>query len=123
MWDLPGHPQEPLIDALDTMGLERGRSRGHQDTEIDMLTDLFDASNLDGIASRPIEIQVTFKNFDDYWTSQTQLANRFVRAVRALSANQLARLKASLQEQLSTDGDDRIAYMARAAAVKGRVPE
>ncbi len=123
VWDRPGHPQEPLIDALDTMGLERGRLRGHQDAEIDMLTDLFDASNLDGIASCPIEIQVTFKDFDDYWTSQTQLANRFVRAVRAMAANQLEQLKASLREQLSTDGDDRIAYMARASAVKGRVPE
>ena len=37
--------------------------------------------------------------------------------------HQLAQLKASLLEQLSTDGDDRIAYMARAAAVKGQVPE
>ena len=105
------------------MGLQRGRSRGHQDSEIDMLTDLFDASNLDGIASRSIEIQITFEDFDDFWASQTQLANRPVRAVQAMSANQVEQLKASLREQLSTDGDGRIAYMARAAAVKGQVPE
>lgn len=123
VWDRPGRPQEPLIDALDAMGLGRGRSRGHQDSEIDMLTDLFDASKLDSIASRPIEIQVTFEDFDDFWASQTQLANRFVRAVRAMPENQVEQLKASLREQLSTDGDDRIAYMARASAVKGRVPE
>ena len=123
VWDRPGHPQEPLIDALDTLGLERGRSRGHQNSEIDMLTDLLGASILDEIASRPIEIEVTFKDFSDYWTSQTQLANRFVRAVWAMSANQLEQLKASLQEELSTDGDDRIAYIARAVAVKGQVPE
>lgn len=123
VWDRPGHPQEPLRDALDAMGLERGRSRGHQGSEIDMLTDLFDASNLDGIASRSIEIQVSFEDFDDYWASQTQWANRPVRAVRAMPENQVKQLKASLREQLSTGGDDRIVYMARASAVKGRVPE
>ena len=50
-------------------------------------------SGLDGIASRTIEIQPTFKDFDDYWASQTLLANRFVRAIRSMSKTDVERLK------------------------------
>ncbi len=125
VWDGPdrGHPQQPLIDALETLGVELSRLPGDQDRPIGALRNLFDASGLENVTSRSIEIQLTFKDFDEFWTAQTALANRSVQAIRNMSETDVERLKASLRDRLPTDGDGRIVYMARANAVKGRVSE
>jgi SAM-dependent methyltransferase len=125
MWDLPGKAttQQPMIDALEGMGIERHRPPAHQDSRIDLLNGLFDAGELKDVASRSIEIQATFKDFDEYWASQTALTNNIVRPIRDMSPIDVARLKDSLRERLPTDQEGHIAYMARANAVKGRVPE
>ncbi len=120
-WNRPGHPHEPLFGALEAMDVEPSRSGGQRD-RLDILGDLFEASGLDGIASHMIEIQPTFNDFDDYWASQTLLANRYVRAIRKMSKTDVDRLKASLRERLA-DEDGRIVYTARAVAIKGQVPE
>ena len=77
MWDLPGRAttQQPMIDALEGMGVELRRPPAHQDSRIDVLSGLFDAGGLKDVASRSIEIQATFKDFDEYWASQTGLTN------------------------------------------------
>ena len=124
VWDGPdsGHPHQPLIDTLKEMGIELGSMPGDQDRSIGALGNLFDASGLEDVTSRSIEIPQTFNNFDQYWTAQTGLANRSVRAIRNLSETDLDRFQASLRERLPTDADGRIAFSARANAVKGRVP-
>ena len=116
-----GHPQQPLSDALESMGVEPRRTPGDQVRPIGALMDLFDASGLEDIDGRSIEFQLTFKDFDDYWTSQTAEARK--RSFRNLSDADVERLKDSLRNTLSTDADGGIAYMARANAVKGHVPK
>lgn len=125
VWDGPdsGHPQQPLFDALNEMGVELGGMPGDQDRPIGALRNLFDASGLEDVTSRSIEIQQTFKDFDEFWTAQTALGNRSVQAIRKMSDSDLDRFKALLRERLPTDNGSRIAYTARANAVKGRVPE
>ncbi len=84
------------------------------------LIDLFDASGLEDIDSRAIEFQLTFKDFDDYWTTQT--AEERTRSFPNLTDTDVERLKASLRNSLPTDDAGGIAYTAWANAVKGRVP-
>ena len=124
VWDGPdkGHPHQPLIDGLKEMGIELSRMPGDQDRPIGALRNLFDGSGLEEVTSRSIEIQQTFKDFDEFWTAQTGIANRSVQAIRKLSETDLDQFKTSLRERLPTDADGRIAYTARANAVKGRVP-
>jgi hypothetical protein len=50
------------------------------------------------------------------------LANTVVQAVRKMSEPDIVRLKAYLRQHLPTDRNGRIAYPARANAVKGLVP-
>ncbi len=123
VWPGPdeGHPLQPLNDALKQMGVEPRRTPGDQVRPIGALIDLFVASGLEDIDGRSIEIQLTFKDFDDYWTSQTAEARK--RSLRNLTDTDVERLKSSLRNTLPTDADGGIAYMARANAVNGRVPE
>jgi ubiquinone/menaquinone biosynthesis C-methylase UbiE len=123
-WDGPGnaYTQQPLIDALETMGIKRVPSGpGYEDSRIDRLRNLFLAAGLDAVTTRSIEIQLTFKNFEEYWASETSLTNPIVRPIRDMSDADVERLKALLRNRLPIDGHGRIAYGARANAVKGRV--
>lgn len=123
VWDGPdkGHPQQPLLDALKTMGVELSRLPGDQDRPIGALRNLFNASGLGNVTGRSIEIQLAFRDFDEFWTAQTGIANRSVQAIRKMTETDVERLKASLRDRLPTDGDGCITYMARANAVKGQL--
>jgi ubiquinone/menaquinone biosynthesis C-methylase UbiE len=124
VWDGPdkGHPQQPLFDTLKAIVGELKRGPGNQARPIGALKDLFDESGLEDVTSRSIEIQLRFKDLDEFWVAQTALASRAVQAIRNLSELDLERFKASLRERLPTDADGCIAYTAQANALKGRVP-
>ena len=125
VWDGPdsGHPQQPLFDTLKEMGIELGHMPGDEDRPIGALRNLFEASGLKDVNARSIEIQQTFKNFEEFWTAQTALGSRFVQAIRNMSQSDLDRFKLSLRERLPADDGLRIVYTARANAIKGRVPD
>lgn len=111
------HPKQPLTDALESIGVSRPRRSGKQTRTVTALTELFDASGLEDIHGKSIQMQLTFKDFDDYWTSQTAASNL------DMSDAVVARLKGLLRERLPTNENGQISYMARANAVRGRVPD
>jgi len=125
VWDGPdsGHPQQPLFDALKAMGRELKRGPGNQARSIGELRNLFDAAGLEAVTSRSIEIQLTFKNFDQFWAAQTALISRTVQAIRSMSEFDLSRFKVLLRELLPTETNGYIGYTARANAIKGQVPK
>jgi ubiquinone/menaquinone biosynthesis C-methylase UbiE len=124
VWDGPdsGHPQQPLIDSLRDMGIEFSEMDGDQDRPIAALRTIFEKTGLMDIATRTIEIEQSFADFDEFWTAQNAQRNRFVQAIRNMSPTELNRFKALLLKRLPTDASGRIVYAARANAVKGRVP-
>jgi hypothetical protein len=81
---------------------------------------LFEGAGLNQVATRTIEIEVSYPNFDDYWSAQTGLANPVVQPIRKMSEPDVARLQTYLRKCLPIDRGGRIAYPARANAVKGR---
>lgn len=124
-WDMAGrgYVQQPLVDALEAMGEEFPPSPGAEISRLEGLKELFDAAGLDDVSVCSIDVQPTYSNFDDFWASNTGLGNRYVQRVRQLSEEGVERLKDLLRESLPTDPDGRITHMAKANAVKGRVPE
>jgi hypothetical protein len=74
------------------------------------------------IETRTIEIPVTFSNLDDFWDSNTARAGPIGNTMAKLSAADRERVRSYLREHLPQDETGRIAYQARANAVKGRVP-
>jgi hypothetical protein len=82
----------------------------------------FKSAGLADIATRVIEVDVIYADFETYWAAQTELVNDVVQQIRNMSAAEVERLKADLRATLPKDKNGRIAYKARANAVKGRVP-
>jgi ubiquinone/menaquinone biosynthesis C-methylase UbiE len=124
VWDFlnGGSPQQPLREAIEAMGVAVPPSAGHTNSTRRRLEEIFKAASLDHVATRLIEIEVSYPDFDSYWTSQTALANSVVQHLRAMKDSDVERVKAWLREQVPTDPAGRIAYKARASAAHGSVP-
>jgi ubiquinone/menaquinone biosynthesis C-methylase UbiE len=124
IWHLTGDQgftQWPLIDALQRMGHEVVEVPGRIHSTIPALRSIFEAAGLTSIETRPIDIEVSYADFDDYWSSQTGLPNPAVQLVRKLPAADVERLKDDLRQSLPRR-DGRIVYPASANAIKGTVP-
>ncbi len=70
-----------------------------------------------------IEARLTFRVFEDYWTSQTgTFPHPVAKSVAALSDRDRARLRDMLRATLPTAGDGTITYSSRATAFKAHKP-
>jgi hypothetical protein len=75
------------------------------------------------VETRTFEISVAYSDFDDFWDSNTALAGPVGKAIEKLLPADRDRVRSHLRERLPQDGAGRIAYSARANAVKGIVPK
>jgi ubiquinone/menaquinone biosynthesis C-methylase UbiE len=124
VWDFTkgGSPQQPLREAIEATGVTVVHMRGHENSKREALDRIFNAASLDDVATRMIDIDVSYPDFNSYWTSQTALANTTVQYLRKMTVPEVERIKAQLREHLPKDSSGRITYKARASAAKGRVP-
>ncbi len=123
IWDIPGggHFQQPIREAIKSMGVDVPPNKTDDSTRSEALVDLFQSVGLDGVYGHTIEIQLEFPNFEDYWDSQTGISNATVLHIRAMSDADVERLKALLRTSLPADTFGRISYPARCNAVRGLV--
>jgi len=124
VWDFAsgGSPVQPLRVAVEAAGVIVAPTPGHENSSREQLARIFRSASLDQVATHMIEIEVSYPDFDTYWTSQTALANNIVQYLHKMPAADVERVKAHLCEHLPTDPAGRISYKARASAAKGRVP-
>jgi ubiquinone/menaquinone biosynthesis C-methylase UbiE len=124
VWDFlgKGNTQQPLREAVEAMGIPVLPTPGHVHSRLESLRAIFTEAGLDAVSVRPIEIEISYANFDEYWTAQTGFANTVVQHMRKMSEAQVEELKAHLRKHLPRDKGGRIVYKARANAAKGRVP-
>lgn len=125
MWDFLGNgsPPHPMRDAVEAMGFEVPLFSGHRHSRLESLQDFFAGAGLAEIAMRTIEVQVPYPDFDAFWSVQTGLGNSTTQLIKTMNAAQTEKLKNYLRAHLPTDSSGRIAYPAKANAVKGRVPQ
>jgi len=124
MWDIlgGGFTQQPLRDALATLGHEAPITPGSPNSRMDALQGYFRGAGLGDIATRTIDITVSYSNFDAFWAAETGLPNPAVQAIRKMSGPEVERLKDYLRNNLPSDRKGRIAYPAKANAIRGSVP-
>ena len=124
VWDFlgKGNTQQPLREAVEAMGVLVLPMPGHVHSRLESLQTIFTAAGLDAVSIRPIKIEISYANFDEYWTAQTGFANTVVQHMRKMSEAQVEDLRAHLREHLPRDKSGRIVYKAWANAAKGRVP-
>jgi hypothetical protein len=121
-WDLPGagFPYAVLQAEMREMGIAVPLPPSPDASNIDTMRSFWMDEGLEAVETREISVQRTFANFDDYWT--TILGGPSVGSqLAALSAHDADVIKARLRARLPADAAGRIAYSARANAVKGRV--
>lgn len=122
MWDFVGNgfTQQPLRAAI-AARITVPPNPGAEKATREAMTGFFEAAGFERVETRTIEIEVSYADFDDYWTSQTALPNPAVQMLRKMPEADVALIKDDLRQQL-VGQDGRVKYGARANAVKGRIP-
>jgi hypothetical protein len=116
-----GFPYAALQAQMREMGITVPVPPSPQASRLEVMQDLWGGAGLEAVETRAINVQRTFANFDDYWT--TVLGGPSVGPqLAAMSAEQVSVLKGRMRALLPTDAAGRISYGARAHAVTGRVP-
>ena len=124
VWDFAADmsPSWPFNRALGGLGIEPPQLPGTPESTLEGLQALFADVGFDDIATRAIEVTYAFKDFDTFWRTQTPLMHPVGKLVAAMSEPDRAALKDAVRAQVPAAPDGKIAYAARANAVKGRVP-
>ena len=92
------------------------------ESTLDGLAALFAGAGFHDIATRAIDVTCTFRDFDTFWRTQTPLMHPVGKLVAAMSEADRAALMDAVRAQVPAGPDGKIAYAARANAVRGRVP-
>lgn len=118
VWDLPGGglPADAIWAELAAMGQPVPPPPSAAISRMDALKALW-SSGLDQVETRVIDVERSFTGFDDYWDACMGSAATKA-AVHALSADQVAQVKARARERIAAKGGR---YTARANAARGRV--
>jgi ubiquinone/menaquinone biosynthesis C-methylase UbiE len=122
-WDVPGGvPAAPIQVEMRAMGLKPPLPPSFEISRIDALAALWASTGLDEIETREIVVSRTFADFEDFWATNL-LGASIAAMVAAMPSDEVERLKARVRTTMPTDTEGRITCMARANAVKGRVPK
>lgn len=124
VWDFAAERAagSPLRRGLRHLGVKLPPNPGAEDSRLEALDALFAGAGLKDIATRTIDVTMSFADFGEYWRTQTPTINPVGEAVASLSESDRQRLMDLLRASLPAGPDGRVSYTARANAVKARVP-
>jgi len=124
MWDFPGRgfPLAPLVEALTSLGMPTPGGFNPEASRADTMRAIWNEARLQSVDITVVRSEVTYRDFTDFWDSNTAPIGPSGQAINALSPADRDRLKARVHELLPIAADGSIAYEAFANAVKGRVP-
>jgi SAM-dependent methyltransferase len=124
VWDFEGErsPGSPLRLALEAIGVPVADLPGVAGCGLDALRSLFERAGLAQVETRTIDVTQSFAGFEELWQALTPKFGPRGQLVADLPASQRARLLETLRSMLPSGRDGKVAYSARAHAVKARVP-
>ena len=122
MWDIPGGgaPTDPIYVALESMGMTSVRPANPVVSGREVMQDLWEKAGLESIDTQVIRIPIVYRDFDDFWESNTVLIGPQGKIISGMSTSEREKLRTDLRNRLPTASDGRIVYESF-AAVKGRV--
>ncbi|HEY0738010.1 MAG TPA: methyltransferase domain-containing protein [Herpetosiphonaceae bacterium] len=125
VWDYAGQMQMlryfwDAVVALDPEMRERDEARRFPICQPDALQTLFASVGLHAVAVQAIDIDTTFRDFDDYWTPFLGGQGPAPTYVAALPEEERAILRERIRARLPFAVDGSIPLVARAWAVRGR---
>lgn len=116
-------PNSPFRSGLSQIGAKLQPVPGAEDSRLEALISLFAGCGLKDIATRTIEVTMSFPDFSDFWQSQTDTASPTGKVIASLPDTDREKLIGLLRASLPAGPDGSICYSARANAIKARVPE
>jgi SAM-dependent methyltransferase len=125
VWDFMNErtPTSPIRRGLIRIGVNPARVPGAEDSSVEALTSLFAANGLMAVATRTIDVTVSYPDFDSFWRFSTPVSRPIGKTIAALTETDRRRLLDVVRSNLPSGPDGSIAYSARAHAIKARVPE
>jgi SAM-dependent methyltransferase len=122
-WDIlgGGFPFHPVGAEMRAMGFTPPLPPNVGASRIEALHDLWTGAGIETVETREITVQRTFANFEDVWTTTTKAASLSA-TLASMTPDDVGQLKARVRARLPANATGRIAYSARANAVKGRIP-
>jgi SAM-dependent methyltransferase len=121
-WDMEGggFPYAILREELERLGARSPAAPSEDASRLDVSQRLWCGAGLLDVETRPLTVQRTFADFDEYWS--IVLEGPSVGAVlKGLSPDDTQLLLQRLRARLPADGTGRITYSACANAIRGRV--
>jgi SAM-dependent methyltransferase len=121
-WDVMGggFPLLPIQVEMRAMGVPVPLPPSSDVSRAEALHKLWTDAGLEDVETRKIDVQRTFPDFDDFWT--TAMLSSSTGSTAAMSTDDAALLKRRVRAGLPADDAGRITYRTWANAVKGRVP-
>jgi SAM-dependent methyltransferase len=121
-WDVlgGGSPPEPVQVEMPALGLTPPHPPSAYVSRMEALRGLWLDAGLEGVETREITVQRTFASFDDFWRTTTTTGGLKL-SLAAVEADVVAELKERVRARLPADGQGRVAYGARANAIRGHV--
>ncbi len=123
MWDFAAKasPVEPIATEADALGYKRPAPPSASAAARDVMDALWTAAGLEAVETRTIEVTRTFADFEDFWSVTTSIGS-LAALFPKLPTEEAARIKERVRGLTTPDSSGRIVRVARANAVKGRVP-
>jgi ubiquinone/menaquinone biosynthesis C-methylase UbiE len=124
VWDFAAElsPSGPFRLGMRQLVADLPGLPGTNDSRLEALVSLFEQGGLDEIATRSIDVTVSFPDFEDFWLAQTPSYSPTTKMIAAMTKMDQARLIEAVRARLPIRRDGRIEYPARANAIKARVP-
>ena len=114
-------PSGPLRRAMRSLGIDVPPVPGADTSVAAALVDLFENVGLKGLDTHSIEVAVSFRDFDDFWNSQTPHYAPTTKIIAAMPPKDRLTLMEEVRAYLRPL-DHGVEYSAGAIAVRGRCP-
>ena len=114
-------PSGPLRRAMRRIGIEAPPIPGMDTSGGGVLANLFEKAGLKELNTNSIEVAVSFRDFDDFWRSQTPHYAPTTQVIAAMSPRDRLRLMEAVRDHLRPLRDG-VGYSAWAIAVSGYCP-
>jgi len=124
VWDFAAQrsPNSPIRFGLNQVGAKPPPVPGTEDSRLEGLTSLFAGGKLTDIATRTVDVTISFPDFNDFWRSQTPSYIPMGKMIEALTETDREKVIESVRAKLPIGPDGRVTCSARANAIKARAP-
>lgn len=123
VWDMPGggFPLQPILVEMREMGLAPPSPPQPDFSRMDALLQLWTGAGLESVEAREITVRRTFTSFDEFWAIN-QTSATVGPIVASLAAKEVEILRDRVRARMSASNGGRLDSVARAHAIRGRLP-